>query len=132
MDFIKNTLELFKPDDFKNDIYGWLTNQLAHVIGSFFIVVFVFSLVLFFTEPIVFSISIGVSIFWVLWELRHLYISKNVKDFLEDMFFELSGVGMFYLVFNYLPKEHYSKLLAFSYLIIIVTSVLYYNRSKKN
>lgn len=141
MGFITNALTLFKPDDFKDNNYGWLTNQLAHVKGSYVLSVFVFSICIFLSPIVnfvfktntiadVFNASVGVVVFWLLWESRHLYISKNIKDFFEDLFFELSGVALFYLVFSVLPKEYYVRIISFNYLLIVVTSILYYKRTK--
>lgn len=95
----KKFLQLFKPNDFENNFYGWLTNQISHTALSCS-VVFLFMLIPIFN---VWVFAFIFSIFWIFWEIRHLKISGNLKDFYQDLFFELSGIVIFifpkYLIF---------------------------------
>lgn len=77
---IKDFFKLFKPQFFKNNPYGFLTNQIAHLGFSFFLAYWLGD---FFW---------AVAVFWVIWEVIHLICSRNLKDFIEDLFFELGGV----------------------------------------
>ncbi|MDW3191092.1 MAG: hypothetical protein R8G66_01970 [Cytophagales bacterium] len=41
----------------------------------------------------------GIGSLWTFWEIRHLVLSGDWKDFFEDLAFELTGVA---IVYNYL------------------------------
>ncbi len=131
MSFIKDLFNYFSPNDFEGDDYGWLTNQLAHNIAGYILTTFVFSCIYIFNNNTsILNTSLIIGVFWVVWEIRHLVISKNWKDFIEDLFFELSGVTLFYFVFSEISKECQIKLIALNIIITIVTSFLFYKRSK--
>ena len=101
MDFIKNLLTFFKPNNFEGDNYGWLTNQMAHYLGSFIVSLIILGVVLIFnSDPKFYGIPLGLTIFWVAWETYHYIIARNIKDSIEDLFYELSGAYYFWLVVN--------------------------------
>lgn len=77
-------LTFFNPDNFNNDPYGHLTNQISHVSASLFVVYWFSGL-----WPLL-------AVFWLVWEGLQLSKSKDLKDFLEDLFFELSGIFIFF------------------------------------
>lgn len=102
---INKILNFFKPADFKDDIYGWLTNQMGHVSASF-------------TICYLTNHWISFAIFWLIWEIRHFIITKNFRDFIEDLFFELSGV----LIFLYQKPPLY---LVIGVIILILIEKIY-------
>lgn len=70
-----------RPENFKKDPYGFATNQISHVAISF--------LAAYLTKaPLIIA---GI---WLLWELYHLYLSRDIADFFEDLFFEVSGAAI--------------------------------------
>lgn len=79
---LKKFFKLFEPDSFEDNAYFWLVNQVGHIALSF-------------TLCHIFNIWIPFLIFWVVWEIRHYIISKNLKDLIEDLTFELSGIFIF-------------------------------------
>jgi hypothetical protein len=87
MTFLKITqvfkwfIELFRPQDFRDKPYYWLLNQFGHIgLGLLFA---------WLISPL-FAL-----IFFVVWELVQYVISKDWKDGLEDLTFELLGVLAF-------------------------------------
>lgn len=72
----------FEPDNFQDDFYGWLTNQISHTAIT---VTF-----LYLTGLIYFALF-----FFVIWETVHYFISRDFIDCIEDLFFELSGIIIF-------------------------------------
>lgn len=76
------------PEEFK-DPYAHMTNQISHISFSLFLTWFI-SGIFSFTVAAVAIVSL-----WVAWEAYHYYLTKNKVDFIEDLFFELSGVGIF-------------------------------------
>lgn len=74
----------FSPDSFDNDAYGHLTNQIGHVSLSLFIIYWL---------PF---LTIPLALFWVAWECRHFYKTNDFKDLTEDLFFELSGIAIYF------------------------------------
>jgi uncharacterized membrane protein len=101
---IDKILNFFKADYFVNDTYGWTTNQISHIALSF--------VLCYLTGWVQTWIM-----FWLIWELYHLYLSKNIKDFLEDYSFQLLGI----LIFVY---EKPALILAITYLIIVFITKL--------
>lgn len=103
MSLIKNIVKFFSPKDFKNDPYGWLTNQLGHIAGSAWITYVIFLLLHQFTsipEETSRYLAMGViGGFWLFWEIRHLIVAGNWQDFLEDLAFEFTGV---FIVYNFI------------------------------
>jgi len=97
MGFIGNFLEFFKPNDFKDDNYGWLTNQISHSALSF-VLIYYFSFIFNYKYVCVFFI-----LFWLIWEIRHYLQTKNLTDLVEDLFFEISGILIYINVFVFLP-----------------------------
>jgi len=87
---IEIIINLFKPNSFKDNFYGWLSNQVGHVSLSCAIMVLIS-----FTGINAIYSAIALSLFWVLWEIRHLKITGDLKDFMQDLYFELSGVFVF-------------------------------------
>ena len=100
MSLINNIVRFFSPRAFKNDPYGWLTNQIGHIAGSAWATYVVFLLLSLFSnlpEKTCQWIAIGsIGGLWIIWEVRHLIISGNWKDFFEDLAFELTGVFIIY------------------------------------
>lgn len=82
MNILKKIFDNFKPNDFASHPYGWLTNQGSHVGFSLFLT-YCFNFI---------ELYYIVAVFWIVWEVVQLIKSKNVKDFANDLFFELSGV----------------------------------------
>jgi len=76
---IKKLTEFFSPQDFSENPYGWLTNQISHSAVSFFAAYWLG--------------LVPVITFWIIWECYHLSKSKNLKDFLEDLYFEITGAA---------------------------------------
>lgn len=100
MSLIKNIIRFFSPQAFKNDPYGWLTNQIGHIAGSAWITYVVFLSLNSLTnlpETSCKWIAIGIiGGLWIFWEVRHLVLSGDWKDFFEDLTFELTGVAIVY------------------------------------
>lgn len=82
---LKNIDKFFYPRDFKGDPYGWLTNQLSHTFGSLIACLFM---------PYWF-----VGSFWLVWEARHFYKTRNLVDMLEDLLYELNGLAFWFFFF---------------------------------
>lgn len=72
-------MTFFAPDNFKDDPYGHATNQISHCALSLFLC---------YASGMPLLIAAG----WMMWEGYHLIVSRDWKDGLEDLFFELSGV----------------------------------------
>lgn len=83
MNFIQKVFNEFsEPSSFGGSPYSWLTNQLGHGTVSFLFCYFTGWWKL-------------LSLFWIAWELNHYRKSKDLKDFIEDIVFEMSGVLIF-------------------------------------
>lgn len=103
MTFIQKILFFFAPSDFSDDPYGWLTNQISHTAASFTIFYSFYHLLNIFTNPSLIKLSIPFFIFWLVWESYHLIKSKDINDFFQDLFFELSGILIFIKPVVFLP-----------------------------
>lgn len=140
MGFVKDLIQYFEPRAFEGDSYGWLTNQLAHNSGSYILSVFIFSIIYLIDiicslETTICSVNLATCIvlfFWVFWEIRHFIKSKDKRDFLEDLFFEISGVGLYYFVFSSIQKEAYLKFILLNLVITGVTAFLFSKRIKES
>lgn len=83
MNFISKIYHEFsESDSFDKSPYSWLTNQIGHISFSFVLCYFTGWWIL-------------ISLLWFLWEVKHYLESKDFKDFVEDLFFELSGPMIF-------------------------------------
>lgn len=83
-------INLSNPDNFKDDPYAWLTNQISHTAVSF-------------TFAYLTGLVYPTLVFWLVWELRHYLMSNDLADSLEDLFFELSGLLLFVCPDEYMP-----------------------------
>ena len=97
----------FKPDKFRDNPYGYLTNEISHVAVSLFIVYWL---------PV---LAIPLLVCWLLWELYHLYLSKDWVDYLEDLFYEWSGIICFFYPW-------------WSFLVAIILAVRTYAKYRAN
>ncbi len=88
---------LSEPNDFKDNPYGWLTNQVGHLSLSFVLTLYLSLLI----GDIYSSISIGV--LWVIWEINQYRKAKNFTDVIEDLIFELGGILIFINWVIFLP-----------------------------
>jgi hypothetical protein len=102
---LKNLFVLFtQPDDFKNNPYGLLTNQVSHVALSTLLSV-----------TIVHWISIDwlflIIGFWLSWEYYQLFFrNAKLKDTLIDLFFEcgpIISIMVFETNLNYILISQY-------------------------
>lgn len=75
-------MSILSPENFKDDLYGWLTNQISHTAVT---VAF-----LYLTGWVYFAL-----IFWIAWEFIHYVASRDLADCIEDLYFELSGIVIF-------------------------------------
>lgn len=108
MNFIKKLYHQFSvSDSFESDPYAWITNQISHISFSFVICYLT-------------GMWHVIGLLWIYWELKHYKESKDKKDLIEDLFFELSGVFIF--LFGDIP-------LIISVLVLIV---LFSTRVYKN
>lgn len=108
MNLLKKIYQEFSDSNsFSNSPYSWLTNQIGHIAFSFIICYYTGAWFI-------------VSMLWIYWELKHYSKSKDLKDLVEDLFFELSGVFIF--LFTDIPLA----------LSIIVLIVLFLVRVYKN
>ena len=105
---IKTFFSYFKSNNFKGDLYGWQTNQLGH---SFITVLFV-GLTGWFWFPLC---------FWILKEGIDFVISRDWKDCLEDLSFELYPLLLLFI--------SYTKILIIVYVVYYLT--LTYIKNKK-
>ena len=80
-------------DSFKNNPYGWVTNQIGHVSLSFVLCYLVNNGL--FTFSLLFI--------WLAWEVYHLIESRDIFDFIEDLYFEWVGV----LIYIFGDKQLY-------------------------
>jgi hypothetical protein len=94
-------LGLEKPDDFKNDAYGYLTNQIGHIFIGFTLVsfyCFVLDKIAYFPDQIVaICVVVGAYLFW--WEL--MVQGWRGYDTFEDTFFFAIGSAI------YIPVDFY-------------------------
>lgn len=98
----------FKASNFEGDLYGWQTNQLGHS----FITVLIIGLTNCFWLPLC---------FWLLKEGIDLLLSRDWKDCLEDLSFEL-----YPLLLLFIP---WMKILIIVYVVYFLT--LTYIKNKK-
>lgn len=92
----KGVYKFFAPNNFRDNPYGWLTNQIGHTSASFVlcylpIIPWVYNGDLTWS-PIHYIV---IAVFWLLWETRQLIDSGDREDYFEDLFYELSGVVLF-------------------------------------
>lgn len=80
---------LSEPNDFKDNPYGWLTNQVGHLSLSFVLTLYLSLLIGDLYAPI----SIGA--LWLIWEISQYKKSNNFIDVIEDLIFEIGGVLIF-------------------------------------
>ena len=78
------------PSNFKEDLYGWITNQISHTAIS--------TLWAYLTGDWKYAL-----IFWIIWETVHVVMSRDVQDFFEDLFFEISGLIIVLYPETYIP-----------------------------
>jgi len=90
--FIFSLINSFPPQDFKGDWYAWMKNQFSHTCMNYVACIY-FTLLWKYAWVILL-------VFWLLWEVRHLVLSKNYTDFIEDLYFLYSGV-LLYIVKDY-------------------------------
>ncbi|MFY7672129.1 hypothetical protein ACOSP6_13680 [Tenacibaculum sp. MEBiC06402] len=88
---------LSEPNDFKDNPYGWLTNQVGHLSLSFVLTLYLSLLIGDLYAPI----TIGV--LWLIWEISQYKKSNNFIDVIEDLIFELGGVLIFINWVIFLP-----------------------------
>lgn len=90
MNLITKIFNLFsEPNDFKDNPYGWLTNQVGHLSLSFVLTLYLSLLIGDLYAPI----SIGA--LWLIWEISQYKKSNNFIDVIEDLIFEIGGVLIF-------------------------------------
>ena len=77
---LRRFLGLFEPKRFK-DPYLWLMQQFGHIAISVLLCALL--------DPY------AVTLFWLVWEIRHLAKSRDWVDFREDLLFEILGVAYF-------------------------------------
>lgn len=98
MNFITKLIALFsEPNDFKDNPYGWLTNQVGHLSLSFVLTLYLSLLIGDLYAPI----SIGA--LWIIWEINQYRKAKNFTDAIEDLIFELGGILVFINWVIFLP-----------------------------
>lgn len=107
---IKNFAALFAAKEF-NDPYLWIMQQFGHLCISF--------IFCYLTEKPYLIVS-----FWLVWEFRHLILSGNFRDFLEDTFFELLGV-------YYFTSTHEKGTLIIILLALVIYCILRFELYKK-
>ena len=94
MKYIKWFFSQFEPNEFKENSYGWLMNQFSHIVLGLITAYFLAFLI----NPLY------ALVLWLVWELRHTIISKNIKDSLLDLMFISLGIGLYFVLNNkYLP-----------------------------
>lgn len=81
---------IFPPDDFRNDWYGWMTNQMAHALG----VGTVGGLALMpFLGPYIAPVAVFVAYF-LLWEVWRQKLGAGVADALQDSACVMAGASI--------------------------------------
>lgn len=77
------------PDNFKNDIYGWATNQISHTALPLLMVWIVG------VQNVLYVVG-----FWIVLEIYQVIKNKlkSYRDTIEDLSFELTGA--FILIYN--------------------------------
>lgn len=93
MKWIKKIVNSFPPQNFEGNWYYWLMNQWGHTTMTYFACI-VFGLLSKYAW-------IVLLVFWFIWELRHYVMTKDNLDFIEDLYFEWSGIGLFLLGNNW-------------------------------
>jgi len=83
--YLKWFLDLFKPQNFENQPYYWLLNQLGHTTLGV--------LISWFINPYI------AILFIIVWEVIQYFKSKDWKDGLEDAIFVILG-AIIYLFFS--------------------------------
>lgn len=86
---------MWEPDNYKNDPYGYLTNQIGHIyLGFFLTTLYCFVLQLFMDFPNQnIAVVTVVALYFIVWEL--LYQEWRGFDSLEDTFYVLLGASTF-------------------------------------
>lgn len=79
----------FPAQSFEGDWYGWIKNQFGHTCMTYIACIY-FCLAWEYSWAILAG-------FWLWWEIRHYIKTKDELDLREDLFFELSGVGLYLL-----------------------------------
>lgn len=91
---IKKILKFFAPNSYLESPYIWLLNQFGHCTIS--------ALITYYLCLIWGYLFIPVIVFWLFWEFYHLVMTKDFKDFKQDLTFEIGGVfvGLYFEVFT--------------------------------
>ena len=106
--------DLRQADDFRNNWYGWFTNQVAHCkVGLTYVLIVCLVWTYYFNEfPYKVYLFSGIAVVYLLWEFA-IQRGKDIVDSLEDFcFVVLYGAG--FAVTAFTEKEAGSPELSFN------------------